>query len=293
MRPSHGHKLRTLAALAAMLGPLSAAGQVPAARPSATRSISVLLDQVRAKDPSAITEAARLGASATPSLVPLTHDHDADVREIALLCLAETGGHEAIKAFVDRVADPEPSVRAAALRGLSRRAGPADVPALIATLGRSQEPTARSALAVLIGRLGTAADVAALRTECERHKDGETRLGCTTALAWLGDRQAQDDFNRGLVASRDRERLRYLEYAEQIKARWLLPALVVVLDDSTPLRWIGVDGGPPPESLRACDIALNLVAAITERRWAFTVAPRRNYSAGELAEVREYLKRRP
>ena len=41
--------------------------------------------------------------AAAPTLVPLSRDADEDVREIALLCLAETGGAGAVRAMLARL----------------------------------------------------------------------------------------------------------------------------------------------------------------------------------------------
>ena len=110
------------------------------------------------------------------------------------------------------------------------------------------------------------------------------------ALARRGDPAGQAEFIRNLHAAKDRDLARYLEYAGAIKAKWLLPALLPILDDKTPLVRIGVDGLPQqPEHLRACDIAVNLVAAISGHRFSFRVAGNVNYSEEQIAEVRAYL----
>jgi HEAT repeat protein len=253
--------------------------------------VADLIAQVRAADPRATLTAKSEGPTAAPGLVPLTHDPDAQVREIALLCLAETGGAPAVPAFLDRLGDSEPVVRATAMRGLARRAVSSDVPAMLDAARHVDDPVARAALVVQVARVGAAADRPALAHVCSSWHDDESTLGCVTALAWLGDESAQRDFANRLITSRDRARLRYLEYAEQIRAAWLLAALAEVLSDTDPVRWIGVDGGPPPETLRACDIAVNLIAAITGHGFTFAVSPRRNYPPAEIAEVRAFVAR--
>lgn len=249
--------------------------------------MSDLAQQVRAKDPAATLLAAELGAAAAPTLVPLSRDADEDVREIALLCLAETGGVGAVRAMLARLNDSAPMVRSAALKGLEHQARSGDVPALIHGVEATDDAGARRYLALIIGRLGSASDVPTLQRVCTRFTDAETGEGCLTALAQMGDPAARTEFARRLAGARDRELARFLEYAERIKAPWLVPALVPLLSNLTPVRWIGVDGLPGPENLRAADIAVNLIAAITGRHFSFEVSPRLNYDDAQLAEVRK------
>ncbi len=265
-----------------------AAAQAAPARPPRAH-MADLIAQVRAADPMSVITARADGPGAAADLVPLTHDADPQVREIALLCLAETGGPPAVPAFLASLGDGEPVVRATALRGLTRRAAAGDVPAMLAALRRVEDPGTRADLVLQVARLGTPADRPALADRCAGWHDAESTTACVTALAWLGDDAARRDFTNRLIASRDRTRARYLEYAGQIHAAWLLPALAAVLADTEPVRWIGVDGGPPPETLRACDVAVNLIASITGHRFRFPVAPDRNYSAAEIAEVRTFV----
>jgi hypothetical protein len=257
-----------------------------ARRPEGQRRMSDLVQQVRAKDPSATLLAADLGPAAAGTLVPLTRDADDDVREIALLCLAETGGAGAVRAMLARLNDSAPMVRSAALRGLERQAKAADVPALLHGVEATDDAGARRYLALVIGRLGSAADLPTLQRVCGRFTDGETGEGCLTALAQLGDPASRTEFARRMDAARDRELARFLEYAERIGAPWIVPALARLLTNLTPVRWIGVDGLPGPENLRAADIAVNLIAAITGKQFSFPLSQRVNYSPEQLAEVR-------
>lgn len=255
-------------------------------QPEARGRMSDLAQQVRAKDPSATILAADLGPAAAPTLVPLTRDADEGVREIALLCLAETGGAGAVRAMLARLNDSAPMVRSAALKGLEHQAKAGDVPAMLHGVEATDDAGSRRYLALVIGRLGSAADLPTLQRVCSRFTDAETGEGCLTALAQVGDPASRTEFARRLAAARDRELARFLEYAERIRAPWLVPALAPLLTNLTPVRWIGVDGLPGPENLRAADIAVNLIAAITGKQFGFPLSPRTNYSPEQLAEVR-------
>ena len=280
------------AMLALVLGGPGAACQTRTSPPGAAHQppaggrMSDLAQQVRAKDPSATLLAADLGPAAATTLVPLTKDGDEEVREIALLCLAETGGAGAVRAMLARLNDSAPMVRSAALKGLEHQAKAADVPAMLHGVEATDDAGSRRYLALVIGRLGSAADLPTLQRVCSRFTDAETGEGCLTALAQLGDPASRTEFARRLAAARDRELARFLEYAERIRAPWLVPALAPLLSNLTPVRWIGVDGLPGPENLRAADIAANLIAAITGKQFSFPLSPRMNYSPEELEEVR-------
>jgi len=281
------------ALVALVLAGPGAACQTRTAAPAAAHRahtggrMSDLAGQVRARDPSATLLAAELGPAAAPALVPLSRDANEEVREIALLCLAETGGAGAVRAMLARLNDSAPMVRSAALKGLERQARSGDVPALLHGVEATDDAGARRYLALIAGSLGSASDVPALQRVCGRFTDPETGEGCLTALAQLGDPAARAEFARRLAGARDRELARYLEYAERIRAPWLVPALAPLLSNLTPVRWIGVDGLPGPENLRAADVAVNLIAAITGRHFSFEVSPRVNYDDAQLAEVRK------
>ena len=65
--------------------------------------------------------------------------------------------------------------------------------------------------------------------------------------------------------------------------------LAALLDDVSKVLRIGVDGRPEfPEYLRACDIAVNLIAELAPAKFSFVVNRLTNYSSGQLAEVKHF-----
>ena len=213
-----------------------------------------LVQQVLEKEPAATLTAKEIGPSANTELIKLTRNDDAKVRRIAVYCLEETGGADAAVAFARLTLDDDSQVRAAALDGLFRHQ--ADV-------------------------------VPEIEKRYQAEKDPQAKEGLVVALSERGDTRAQAEFLQGLQGSRNRDRARYLDYAGKIKAKWLLPGLLPILDDKTPLVWIGVDGRPDlPQSLRACDIAVNLIAEITGHKFSFPIAGNVNYTEEQIAEVK-------
>src|SRR5215813_12580471 len=79
-----------------------------------------LIDRVMAVDYAVVDGVKKAGPAAAPALDSLASNADPEVRELALVCLDEIGGVLAIDAFIRTLLDPEPMVRAAAMRGLHR-----------------------------------------------------------------------------------------------------------------------------------------------------------------------------
>ena len=249
-----------------------------------------LIQQILDKDPAATLTARELGRQANPELIKLTRHAEAKVRRIAVYCLDETGGPDAARTFTRLVLDEDPQVRGAALQGLSNHPGDVDAGDLLEAYDHSGDGYVRQQLMIVAVRVPQVTQF-----EIEKRYEAETRPdakeGLLVALASRGHSGAQADFQRALEASRGKDRARMLEYARQIKGPWLLPSLRTILDDETPLVRIGVDGMPDlPEHLRACDIAVNLIAQITSKTFSFKVAGNVNYSVAQRAEVKATIK---
>jgi len=292
---SHRWPVRATTALFLVLIASGAACQSRAPLPgttsrSAEHAMTDLVAQVRQKDPAATATAQALGPSAAATLIPLTRDPDSEVREIALLCLAETGGNGAVAAMMGALNDSAPMTRSAALKGLQRQGKAQDVPALIAAMPTTENADFRGFIALLVGQLGSKSDIPALQHACIARAESAEE-GCVTALAQLGDPAAREQFSHRLGSAQGQELARLLESADRISAPWLVPALVPLLSDTTPVKWIGVDGLPGPESLRAADVAVNLLAAITGRQFGFPLAPNVNYTEQQRAKVRSEVAR--
>ncbi len=250
--------------------------------------MSDVISQVLAKDPLAVLSARQAGAAAAPELARLVTHTDAEVRTLAVDALNEIGGPVALDAFASAVADGNAQVRGSALRGLERHSAS---PAVIrVALDRARDGYARQRLLLLLA--GTGGSLDEVRQRCTNEKDPVALEGCVGARAQLGDREAQDSFNERLKQSRNDERRKLLEMAEKIGGPWLFPALLPVLDDTTPMIRIGVDARPDlPDALRACDLAVRLVARFSGHRFTFSPDLPPNFSPAQLEEVRNYIRR--
>lgn len=247
-----------------------------------------------AKERSAILEARAQGAAALPELQVLARHDDAEVREIALYGLDEIGDRRGSPIFAEALLDPGPMVRGVAMRALLKRPDPAVYDLLLDAYDKSPEPVVRHTVALILGRIGApTAKPADILRRFEAESDPFAEEGCLVALAKLGDERAQERFAELLAASRGRTRGRFLEHAAYLHAPWVIRALGPVLADRTPLLRIGDDGVPGPEYLRACDLAVNLVAEISGWHFSFPVARAVNYSDADLAEVARFVDATP
>jgi HEAT repeat protein len=289
-RWKHARYLIAAVALAATCNrgsPQRGAQPAPEAAP-----VSALVQKVMAKSRDAIGEARAAGAAASPALLPLVRSEDAEIRELAMWCLAESGGPGAQEALVRGMLDESPGVRAAAMGGVQKGLGPAMAPGLLEALEKSPEPLVRRHAALFLGRIpGTGTQ--RIRGAYQAEKEGGAKEGELAALARLGDAEARRAFAARLQESSGPDRIRMVELAEYLAAPWLLPSLAPLLDDWTPAVRIGADGLPGPEYLRVCDVAVNLMASVTGQAFSFEVGPRRNYPAAAIDEVRAALKKLP
>jgi HEAT repeat protein len=255
----------------------------------AQKKMQDLIQQVLDKQPAAALTARQIGPKANLELIKLTRNDDAKVRRIAVYCLTETGGADAASTFARLTLDPDSQVRAAALEGLAKHPGEVAPQSLLEAFGQSHDPYVRQQL-MLIAAQVQGVSTADIQKRYETENDPEVKEGLVVALARRGDPAGETEFIRRLQTMKNRDLARYLEYAGEIKATWLLPALLPILDDKTPLVRIGVDGLPnQPEHLRACDIAVNLTAEISRHPFSFRVAGNINYTDAQIAEVKAYL----
>jgi HEAT repeat protein len=256
--------------------------------------IDELVKQVQNREPRAALLAAQIGPAANPRLLALLADPTPKVRRVALYCLKETGGADAVRAFVASLADVDAQVRAAAMDGLDARHAEADpglATALLDAYDHAADAALKQPLALLLGRLADT-DRPRLRALLDAETAPLPREALLAACARLGASDAQRDFAELLKGARGDALERWLPLAQYVGAAWLLPALLPALDDETPVVQIGVDGRPDlPTFLTARDVAAKLVAAITGHTFSFAPGPPPNLGAAEAAEVRAFVEK--
>lgn len=277
-----------LAALAA--GLLSACAGI---QDNGDQSMETLKAMVLAKNPEAALRARQLGRKAAPLLDELSKHEDAGVRRVALNSFREVGGPESVKAFLRGLADEDPQVAGSAANGFNRNFEPTHAAELLAAYDKAPDALARQEIGLFLGRSNNV-DLKEFRKRLDAEKEPEAQEGDVAGLARLGEKAAQDEFIRRLQASKERERLRYLEHCAYLGQPWILKSLIPLLDDKSGLVTRGVDAKPDDMvTLRTCDFVVNLAASIGKRKFSFPVEDRRNYKDPEIDEVRRFLKGLP
>lgn len=141
-------------------------------------------DDERAEN--AIPAIVKLGAAAIPLLLELTRSDDIDSRWWAVRALAASP-HVQTSDLVPFLGDSNPEIRAAAALGLSHHPGVDALPALIQTLGDSDQLTAGIAANALV-KLGKPAVERLI--EAARQGDPKIRILALRALTELKDHRA-------------------------------------------------------------------------------------------------------
>lgn len=247
-------------------------------------------------DPTAILRAQTLGRSAGPALRELAKNPDDAVRVLALQCLAAAAPPDAGAAFAAALTDSNEQVTSVA--GGALLAAPPDpklLPALMEAIDKASYGSARGLAARVIGRFDAGADVEGLRKRWEKELDPSAKEGETMGLSRLGVKEAREDFLVRLQASTGWRRRDYLEvHVRYVGQPWILKPLIGVLDDTTKLINLNVDGlDEPPKDVRACDLAVTRVIQISGRKFTFKAEDYKIYTPQEIDEVRRYLKTLP
>ena len=250
-----------------------------------------LIRTVLDKNPEAIAMAKKEGRASSPALASLAKNEDPEVREIALYCLDEIGGLEALQTFVESLMDKEDLVKSAAIQALHNHPESSVYGGLLQAYDRSPDPYVRQQIPLILGRMGKDINMNDLQPRFRKEKDTTSIEGWIVALARLGEKNAQQEFAKRLQASSQQNRLRYIEYCEYIHAPWLLKPMLPLLDDKSPMINMRIDSRPEDiENLRACDLAVNLVASISGHKFSFPISETVNYGDDGLEEVKTYLR---
>ena len=267
--------------------PLSASNDAKGGR----EKMDLLIQKVLNKEPSSANLAREIGEAAAPRLIPLAVHDDPVVRMIALGALVQTGGSGLEDVFINALSDESPTVSVEGVRGLQPRISLAIYAKLLEAYDKVEDPARRQDIALMLGRISEAKP-ADLRERLEKEVDLFAKEGLTTALAKLGDKQAQADFLKMLESAKGRDVPRFLTHVEYIGKDWAMAGTRRILGDKTPVIRIAADDdlpGESPEYLRACDLVVNMVARLKAAKFTFVVNGKKNYSDAELREVREYL----
>lgn len=255
-----------------------------------SKKMDLLIQKILNKEPSAVNLAKEVGSSAFSRIEPLTANEDDEVRMIAFSCLGYIGGENAAEVLINGLTDESPSVSVEASRGLKNYLSPAIYPKLLEVWDKVEDPARRSEIALMLGKI-EGAKVSDLKQKFEKEDNADVKGSLRAAIAKLGDGDSKAEFLKNLQGAKDRELKKYLDYVEYINQTWALRGLSPVLKDKSDLIRIGIDGAPGlvPEYLRACDVAVNLIARLTGKKFSFDVDGKTNYSDSQIQEVNQFI----
>lgn len=268
---------------------LPADGQLQERRASMAQSVR---DKILVGDWSAAETAKQVGPPTVAEIRDLLTHEDRRIRIITITSIEEAGGPDAASAVAQGLLDPDAQVRTTAVRALHRHPDPALYPRLMEVYDQSSDSMVKHHIPMIVARNDDRiTDTTPLLDRWNKETDADALEGMIVGLARLGNEDAQIQFVQLLHSSSGKTRDRFLRHAEYIHQSWLLKPLGPILLDDTKLRYLGPHGRDV--DLRACDIALNLIADISSKRFSFAVSPRANYTREQLAEVKTYVEELP
>lgn len=243
------------------------------------------------KDWGATLLAREAGPAGAGRISDLVGHEDRDVRLLAVTCLGDMGGPEAGGALVKALLDEDLQVREVAGRGLLAHPDPKLWPALLSAFDASEDPGARGRIPLIMCAGEERPDPDPLVQRWKKETDDGVREGLVVALSRAGVEEARTEFVKRLQLSSGDRRDTMLRHCEYVSQEWLLQPLKSILADTTSLRYIGPHDDEV--NLRACDIAVNLVAKVSGRTFSFPVSYGKNYTPQQIDEVRKYLDSLP
>jgi hypothetical protein len=256
----------------------------------ANMDLKELEEKVRLKNWDAldIVDTAAQPAQALPTLAELVKDDDADVREIALNCVAMIDDPKVPEMLVAALSDEDDDIRAFALQALETALDGSILNDLILNL-ENDDPVLRSGVALLIGLIGDTAAAEAVSQRLAVEQDEAVKRDLKLSLAKLGDLEMKKEFADQFDVADSELRLRALDDIRYIGDRNLAPKILPALDDFGQAHLITEKVEPEPEYARVCDAAVNVISELCDGPFAFEVHEFKVYSEEELNEVKNYL----
>jgi hypothetical protein len=243
-----------------------------------------LTAQIKSGASDAIATAAKMGASAVPTLQQHLLDKDPDIRLMTIRCFDAVGGEEAIKAGVSSLLDEDAQVASRATVLLHNHPPKGYNHQVFGAFNQSTEAAVRTEIPKVIGRIGTADDIRLWTTVLPTVKEAEVRDGVMIGLARMGHEPSRDWFKGKLAAADGPPALPWLEAAEYMDHPWVLPTLAKLLDKRTEVYTASADF--KPVQIRVCDLAAHAIFTITKHKVEFLVSKRR-YLETEIDEARK------
>ncbi|MCG7851851.1 MAG: HEAT repeat domain-containing protein [Methanosarcinaceae archaeon] len=235
----------------------------------------------------ALDLAEKIGAPAMAPLADLLKNSNAEIRQIALNCVALTGDKKAIEVIASALRDPDEDVRSTAMQTLEARCDSTIQAQLVDNLS-NPDPDIRGAVALMLGNLGDRTAVAPIRTRLESETDPLASRRMKLSLAKLGDEKLMHEFADQLSIADSHTRYQGIEDLAYIDTRALAGDLFPALLDRGEAFNIGDKDSPVYG--RVCDAAINLLGKWFNEPFSFEINEYRKYTDEEIEEVRKFLQ---
>lgn len=253
--------------------------------------IKELEEKILSKDWDAldIVDSAAQPAQALPSLTSLVTNEDAEVREIALNCVAMIEDPRVPKVLAEALGDEDDDVRLFALQALQTTYDESILSELMANL-ENEDGEIRAGVALLLGLLKQPAAVEPLQKRLEAEQDEAVGRDIKLALAKLGDAEMKDEFANQLDVPDSPTKLQAIEDLRYIGDRNLARRILPALDDVGQGHLISDMNEPIPKFARVCDAGINLVVELYEQNpFQFEAAEFKVYSDEEIQQAKAFL----
>ncbi len=247
--------------------------------------LQTLVNQVKEKRPEAQGTASRLGQQGTAVLVPLTDDPDPEVRNMALICLAITGGGQASETALKKLKDEDAQVVAQALQVLSKHPPFGMEKELLEIYRTAQDETIKEDLPLIAGRMSPQIDPAPWKEFWKRETNEEVKKSLLTALARMGDEQARQEFVKQMLASQGTETLNWIEQCKYMENPWIVPHMLPWFNRQEVVVYLTPDL-KNKRPMRVVDFVIPAVIELTGAQVSFPVKRTDPFTPEEIEQVR-------
>jgi len=253
-------------------------------------TVEQTIERVKQIDRSILQSPEQIPAETGVPLLKLLSQDDADVRELALLCLHYAGGSPARQGIIASLNDKAEAVRSVACRFLPDHEDSADLPVLVQQLTVNADAYVREHVALSIGRLGNAEAAQPLNNQLKQETDPDAKRAIMLALARLRDKPMRQAYLAEFGDSEPRVRVQALEDFLYVRDDTCLPYIRPLLDDLVDAKNVAPAGHR--YHIRVCDVAVQVLDSYFGHPFDFEVQLNKRYKPEELNKVVSVLERK-
>jgi hypothetical protein len=264
----------------------------------ATPELRELDQRIREHDLAGFELARRLGAEAVPLLLERRRDRERNIRHAATVFLTHVEGPGVTEGLMESTTDEDRSIATSAAHALIGRAKPDHLPDLLVLMRTARHASARGNLAKAVATIGGEKELREIGLQREREREPDTLIDFDVALARMADPAARERFVVRLTAAQEEpdrfdQAMAFVDL-DYLGAKWVLPTLLLLLDDTAELRTLAPSGRYADSDvirIRVCDYAVPAIERITGHDFKFKKRPYRPYSAAQIAQAKRFLRR--